>query len=329
MKISHPKRRFAAAVYILFAVVVLAASNPARAQSGAALLVKPWEADQTFEDKSRLMVFSDGHVQKTPYNFGMTTFESQGRMRIMPGNEASPRLGYDVTYMSTRTGQPGFPGQLLDASMAAGTFLSKTNGWVTGLTVGGGYAGDTPFANGRAWYGKVDFVLAKKFDDIDALGIGLDYDGHRTYAPDIPLPGFGWSHQLDPTLLMVIGAPLTSITWRPDPRMRIYADYILLTDFDLDIDFEFVKHWTAFTSVQTRDDAFFISTFPNHERLLATQRRVEAGVRYEPSKYVTLSLSLGYAFNTQFQKGWDYRSYKSYVHVTPEPYLGMALAVQF
>jgi hypothetical protein len=327
MKNSHPKRL--AAAYVLFAVVILVGGGFARGQSGAALLVKPWEADQTIEDKSRIIFLSDGHAQETPYRFSMTTFESQGRVRVMPGNVASPRLGYDVTYMSTRTGQPGFPGQLLDASVAAGTFLSENNGWITGLTLGGGYAGDTPFANGRAWYGKVDFVLAKKFDEIDALGIGIDYDGHRTYAPDIPLPGFGWSHQLDPTLLMVIGAPVTSITWKPNSQLRIYADYILLTDFDLDIDYEFVKHWTAFTSLETRDDAFFVSTLPHHERLLATQRRVEAGLRLEPSKYVTLSLSVGYAFNTKFQKGWDYRSYTSYLHASPEPYVAMALAVHF
>jgi len=328
MKMTHSKC-FSTAGYVLFAVVVLVAGSRARAQSGAALLVKPWEADQTVESNTRLMFFSDGHVQTTPYRFSMSTLESQGRVRIMPGNEASPRLGYDITYMSTRTGQPGFPGQLLDVSAAAGTFLSKTNGWVTGLTLGAGYAGDTPFANGRAWYGRADFVIAKKFDDIDALGIGIDYDGHRTYAPDIPLPGFGWSHQLDPTLLMVIGVPLTSITWKPDPRFRIYADYILLSDFDLDISYEFVKRWTVFTGLQTRNDAFFVSTLPHHERLLAQQRRVEAGVRFQPSEYVTLSLSAGYAFDTKFQKGWDYRSYKSYLHASPEPYVGMAMAIQF
>jgi len=328
MKISHPKR-LSAGICVLFATVVFGVSDVARAQTGAALLVKPWEADQTVEDKTRLMFLQEGHAEKTPYSFSMSTFESQGRVRIMPGNVASPRLGYDITYMSTRTKAPDFPGQLLDVSVAAGTFLSENNGWVTGLTLGGGYAGDRPFANGRAWYGKVDFVLAKKFSDIDALGVGIDYDGHRTYAPDIPLPGFGWSHQISPELLSVIGLPLTSITWRPDPRLRIYADYILLTDFDLDIDFEFVKHWTVFSSLVTRDDAFFVSSLPNHERLLATQRRIEAGLKFQPSKYVTVGVSVGYAFNIQFQKGWDYRSYSSYLHATPEPYVAMSLAVEF
>jgi hypothetical protein len=328
MKINHPNRTSTTGL-ILFLLLVPSASRSVRAQSSAALLVKPWEADQVVEDKSRLLFFSGGHSQNSGRSFDLTTFESQGRVRILPGREASPRLGYDVTYLNTHNGQPGFPGQLLDASVAAGTFLSQTNGWVTGLTLGLGYAGDQPFANGRAWYGRADFVLAKKFDEIDAVGIGIDYDGHRTYAPDIPLPGIGWSHQLDPTLLMVLGVPVTSITWKPDPRLRIYADYILLTDFDIDVGFEIVKHWTVFGALETRDDAFYASSLKDHHRLLYTQRRAEIGVRWEPAKFVTLSLSGGYGFGTRFESGWDYRNTHSVLHASPEPFVAVAAAVQF
>jgi len=328
MKITHLKRNKTAA-YFMLAIVMAAAIQPARGQTSAALLVKPWESDQVVEDKSRLMFFAGGHSQDTGAGFNMATFETQGRVRILPGNEASPRIGYDVTYLNTHNGQAGFPGQLLDASVAAGNFFSQTNGWVTGLTLGVGYAGDTPFANGRAWYGRADFVLAKKFDEVDALGIGFDYDGHRTYMPDVPIPGFGWSHQLDPTLLMVIGVPVTSITWKPDPRIRIYADYVLLTDFDLDVGYEVIKHWTVFGALETRDDAFYISSQPGHHRLMYTQRRAELGVRWEPAKFITVSLAGGYGFDTRFESGWDYRKIKSVLHASPEPYVALAVAVQF
>jgi hypothetical protein len=330
MNLTHLNRSNTAK-FVLFSLVSACASGISHAQTSASLLIKPWEADQAFEDKSRLMFFAGGHSQDTGRSFDLTSFESQGRVRILPGNEASPRLGYDVTYLNTHSGQPGFPGQLLDASVAAGSFLSqsKSTGWVTGLTLGVGYAGDVPFADGRAWYGKADFVLAKKFSDIDALGIGVEYDGHRTYAQDIPLPGFGWSHQLDPTLLMVIGVPVTSITWKPDPRLRIYADYVMLTDFDVDIGFEVLKHWTVFGAMETRDDAFYVESLKGHHRLMYTQRRIEAGVRWEPVKFVTVSLSGGYGFDTRFENGWDYRNTKSVLHASPEPFVAMALSVQF
>ena len=217
---------------LLATILLISAPAALHAQANAALLVKPWEPDQTIEQSTEVYGFLGGTTQ-SGHSFDLATAESEGRIRILPGHEASPRIGYDVTYLNTNTNQPHFPGQLLDASVAGGTFLSENNGWVTGLTLGIGYAGDEPFASGRSWYGRADFVVAKKFSDTDALGVGFDYDGHRLYAPDIPLPGFGWSHQINPSLAMVIGVPVTSITWRPYQRVRIFADYILLTDVDL------------------------------------------------------------------------------------------------
>lgn len=308
---------------------LLLAARPAGAQANAALLIKPWEAAGAHEDHTALYFYGGSHSHDTGAGFDMATFESQGRVRLLPGKEASPRLGYDVTYLNLNTGQRNFPGQLLDASVAAGSFLSESNGWVTGLTLGVGYAGNAPFAVGRAWYGRADFVLAKKFSETDALGVGFDYDGHRTYAPDIPLPGFGWSHQVDPTLLAVIGVPLTSITWKPDPRLRVYADYILLTDFDLDVGYEFVKHWTVFGGMETRDNAFYISQQSGHQRMLYTQRRVQAGIRWQPKQFVTLSLAGGYAFDTRFERGWDYRNVKSVLHAGDEPFLSASMELKF
>src|SRR5579884_3442076 len=191
------------------------------AQSSAALLVKPWEPDQTVEGHFDGYLFSGGHTKETNDQFRLYTLESEGRVRLFPGQEASPRFGYDLLLLGTHTSHAAVPSELIDASVAGGAFVNETNGWVTGLTLGGGYAGDTPFARGSAWYPKADVVLAKKFSDTDALGIGLDYDGNRTYVPDIPLPGFGYSHQFDPTLLLVIGAPVSSLTWKPIEHLRI------------------------------------------------------------------------------------------------------------
>jgi prepilin-type processing-associated H-X9-DG protein len=313
----------------LVVTIFLLSTSLARGQSSAALLVKPWEASETHEDQTALYLFADGHVHDAQHSFDLTTFESQGRVRIMPGHEASPRIGYDVTYLNTKTSEPGFPGQLLDASVAAGTFLSQTNGWVTGLTLGVGYAGQSPFAVGRGWYGRADFVIAKKFSEIDAIGIGLDYDGNRTYAPDIPLPGFGWSHQFDPTIVMVIGLPVTSIEWKPIPHLIISADYVALSAFDFDVGYEFVRHWTAFTAFESRQDAFWIDELPGDKRLLYSQRRVEAGIRFQPKPFITFSLAGGWSYYTEFRSGFDSRKTSRVFNVSDEPFLRLGLQLEF
>jgi len=301
----------------------------ARGQAGASLLLKPWSADQTVEDDTAGYLLSGGHTEDTRDRFHLSLLESAGRVRLFPGQEASPRFGYDLTLLNSHTSQPGFPSQLLDISVAGGTFLSSNNGWVTGLTLGVGYAGDVPFSDGRAWYGRADFVIAKKFSETDALGIGLDYDGHRTYGPDIPLPGFGYSHQFDPTFQMVIGLPVTSITWKPIDHLRIYADYELVTQINVDIGYEFVPHWIAFGAFESRQDAFYIEELRGHRRLLYSQRRLEAGVRYQPVDMVTIGLAAGFAFSTDFRSGWDFRSSARYLYASNEPYVRAEVQLKF
>ncbi|HSU67163.1 MAG TPA: hypothetical protein VLJ39_09840 [Tepidisphaeraceae bacterium] len=317
------------------AVSVMALSQSARAQTSAALLIKPWEANGAAESTTNGLLLDEGHVKETGNSFQLSELESQGRVRILPGHEASPRFGYDVTLLNIHTSehgtafQRGIHSQLLDASLAGGTFLAKENGWVYGVTLGLGYAGNSPFAEGRAWYGRADFVVAKKFSETDAIGIGLDYDGHRSYLPDCPLPGFGYSHTFDPHLEMVIGAPLTSITWKPTDQWRLYLDWLLLSDLDADVSYQFIKHWSVFGAFQTRRDQFYISELHGHTRLMYLQRRLEGGIRFQPNQSLTFKAAIGYAFSNDFRRGYDYRSTSRYIYVTDEPYVSLGLDFAF
>jgi hypothetical protein len=322
-------RRAATVCFVLSAAAMLLATSAAHAQTSAALLIKPWEASGSFEDQTSGFLFSSTRTHGTDQGFHLETIESMGRMRLFPGMEASPRLGYDVTYLNPHTSQPGFPSELLDASFAAGAFVGKQNGWIFGFTAGLGYAGDRPFADGRGWYGKADFLIAKKFTEQDALGVGLDYDGHRSFLPDVPLPGFGYSHTFDPRLQMVLGAPLSSITWTPADRWRLYADYLALTDFDVDIGYRFIKHWTVFGAFDSRRDQFHISEIPGQKRLLYSQKRLEGGIRFVPYHDIRFIVAGGYAFSTDFREGYDYRSSFRFLYAKDAPYLRAGFDFKF
>ena len=317
------------------ALSFLALAPTAKAQTSAALLIKPWEAKGAAESTTDFLALEEGHAKETGDSYQLSELESQGRLRLLPGHEASPRFGYDFLLLNSHTSehgnafQRGMPSQLIDACVAGGTFVYQQNGWVYGMTLGVGYAGDRAFGDGRAWYGRGTFVVAKKFSEFDALGIGLDYDGHRSYLPDCPLPGFGYSHTFDPHLDMVIGAPLTSITWKPSDQWRFYFDMLILDDFDVDISYQFIKHWSVFTSLQTKRDQFYISQLHDHTRLLYVQRRVEGGIRFSPMDNLTLKAAIGYAFATDFRRGWDYRSSSQYVYLTNEPYISFAVEFSF
>lgn len=310
---------------------VLSLIVPARsfAQTSPALLLKPWDAAGAGETTTTGMAEDTARVQSNGNPFQFSTVESQGRFRILPGMEASPRVGYDVTFLNAHTSQQRFPHQLLDASIGAGSFLGISNGWVFGAQLGVGYAGSSPFGEGRGWYARGSFLVAKKFDDQNALGIGLDYDGHRSYLPDTPLPGFAFSHTFDPHLDMVIGAPLSSITWKPDDHWRFYLDWLLLTDLDVNATYKVTKQIGVFASFETHRDQFWIHELGDHNRLLYLQRRAEGGVTWDPIERLHLTAAIGYAFSTDFRSGWDYRQTSPYLYASNAPYVRFGVDFKF
>jgi hypothetical protein len=311
------------------AVLSLAAPLSLRAQTSPALLLKPWDVPGTGDTTTTGMVAQQGHVQSNGNRFQFFAVESEGRFRLFPGMEASPRFGYDVTFLNAHTSQPKFPHQLLDASVGFGSFLGISNGWVFGAQVGVGYSGSSPFGEGRSWYGRGAFIVAKKFDEQNALGVGLDYDGHRSYLPDTPLPGFAFSHTFDPHLEMVLGAPLSSITWKPDEHWRFYLDWLLLTDFDVQATYKITNQIGLFGAFETHRDQFWIHELGDHNRLLYLQRRVEGGVSWEPRKDLHVIAAIGYAFSTDFRFGWDYRQTSPYLYASNEPYIRFGLDFKF
>jgi len=44
-------------------------------------------------------------------------------------------------------------------SVALGTGVAKYQGWLVGVTLGVGYAGEAAFGVGTGWYGKADIVV--------------------------------------------------------------------------------------------------------------------------------------------------------------------------
>lgn len=310
-------------------MAAMAIPSSLHAQTSPALMLKPWDADSTFEDTTNALIENQGHVQETGQGFQFSSVESQGRLRLFPGKEASPRLGYDMTFLNVHTSAANFPHQLLDASVAGGSFVGIYQKWVLGATVGFGYTGSSPFGQGRGWYGRASFIIARKFSDQDAVGVGFDYDGHRSYLPDCPLPGLAYSHTFDPHLDVVLGAPLSSLTWKPDDHWRIYGDWLLLTDFDLNATYKITKQIGAYVDLETHRDQFWIPELPDHKRLLYLQRRVEGGVKWDPIEGLHLTAAVGYAFSTDFRFGWDYRNTGPYLYASNEPYIRFGLEYRF
>ena len=306
------------------------ACGTARAQTGPTLLLKPFPKEQAIDGRADALVLDRGHTKATDDVFDLSMFESQGRWRVIPGNLISPRIGWDFTFIDIDTTFAGVPDQLTDQSLGIAMPVAKFGDWIVGASLGLGYAGDTPFSDGDAWYPKGTLSVFRLFNDTDALVFALDYDRNRTFAPDVPLPGIAYTRRVARDFYFVFGLPVTSLEWRPDDRLRVELVYTIVDTFDASVGYRVVNGLTLFGNLEARREAFFLDGLPaNHDRLFFEQRRAELGVRWEPKKGVTFNVAGGYAFGQEFSTGFDGRNTDLVTDVSDEPYFRIGLDLRF
>lgn len=316
--------------YVFTLFVALCWTGGALAQTGPALLAKPWtDKNEVFDGRADAYFYEAGHAKGYDDSFRLDTYESQGRARLIPGNEISPRVGYNFLFLDAHTNAPRLHRQITDASIALGTGIAKWDTWVAGVTLGLGYAGTSAFGQSDAWYGKADLIVADQINATDYLAFILDYDGHRTFVPDIPLIGFGYTHRFDPKLQVVLGFPYDSISWKPIDKLDVELEYYLLTDFRANISYEFIRHWAVYGSFDSLSDAFKTDTLRGNRRLLFSQRRVELGIKFNPNERLSFKLAGGYEFQGGFRQGFDLRNAYSLVDFSDVPFVHGGVEFRF
>ena len=228
-------------------------------------------------------------------------------------------------YLDINTDDPGIPTRLADQSIGFGTPIGVSGDWFFGIAGGLGYAGNTPFNDSSAWYGKGTFIAGRELGEDSSLIFALDYNGNRTVYPDIPVPAVAYTKRIHPTLLAVAGFPFSSIRWEPVEKLTIEIMYSIPDSFDARIGYDITDAWRVFASYEGRREAFTITDYDDHDRLFFEQRRVEAGVRWQPARYVALVAAGGYAFNQEFSQGWDMRDTEEVADVSDEAYVRVGI----
>src|SRR5688572_29219764 len=264
----------------LTALFVCLFTASALAQTGADLLIRPFAEDVRYEIEATGYPIFDGHTDNAGADYDLTLYEVRGRSKEDEPRHV-PRFGFDFAHLDVGGNDPALPERLTDVSAAVAFRVPTAYGFKGGIAIGGGYAGDGPFGDPHAFYGKATIGLSKTLDEFSDLGIGLEYDGNRTIFPDVPLPGFAYRRKVDTTLILVLGVPVTSIEWKPDDRFTLLLEYLLVDRFDVRVDYRVVGGLNVFASLDQRRLAFEMDELPNHDRLLFEQRRAPAGILSE------------------------------------------------
>ena len=313
-------------------VSLLAISTRAHAQTNAELLISPFPKEQAVTADASAVFLEGGHIAESGVDedFQLSLFGTQGRFRLVPGTLESPRIGYDFTYLDLDTGFDGLPERLVDQSVAVGFPLGKYGDWIFGASVGLGYAGDGGFGDGDAWYGLASIAAFWQMDETSAFVFFLDYDGNRTFLPDVPLPGGAYIKRISDRLELTAGLPISSITWKATDRFTLELAYSIPDNVRVDVGYEVIDHFTIFGRVRQQRNAFYFDGLAeNYDRILFQQRRAEAGVRYEPCKNAALDLALGYAWGGEFSEGFDSRKTNEIADISDEPYIRAGVELKY
>jgi hypothetical protein len=328
----------------------LEAAN-ARGQTGPELLIKPWPRDRIIEADAQADFYNETNTNN-PSNDGsgravlsLSEYDSEGRLRLFPRDEhvrADPRFGYNVTYLHLNTNDPHLPKQLTDESLAMGTGIADINGWEAGITVGAGYAGAGAFQDGNGLYGQFDLLVGHDISPTSKLGIVLDYNGNRSFMPDVPLPGLVYTKTIDPTLLLALGFPLASVTWTPnkaytlDRQLTIDATYTIPDSFEVNADYAVIDSTGpigklgAFASFTNRLLPFHDNEEPvGRYRIFFEQNRAEIGVRWTPRPLISLTVAGGCAFDQRFHYGWDSQNYSELAKLGDSTYTRVSLEFRY
>lgn len=316
-----------------FSVVVLAilaAGFHAVAQTDESLLLTPWTKGQTTEIQANGFVFPSASVADHGGSVKMFEIESFGRLRFDLGYQLNPTVGFDSTYLNIeqhnrRASAAILPHQLSDTSIGFGSPITRVGekGFLA-ATAAVGYAGDNAFAEGKAYYGKASLMYGIQLKKDTDLLIILDYNGNRTYMPDVPLPAFAYSSRLSDTLAYVVGFPVNSLLWNPTPSTNVTVNLYIPGSFSARGTWDFDKHFALFTGYDQRTDAFHTHEVPGDKRLFFKEQRLEAGLHWKTGG-LQVEIAGGYAFGRGFEDGFDSRTVSRVAKIANEPFVRFSL----
>lgn len=336
--IMHDTRRLLLGSAALAALATLTASS-ARAQTGPDLLLG------SFNDGSNVVLGGDGffgaktETDNDDEDVNLFIFNTSGRVKLdidqfapsLNINRAQPRAGYDFTLLSIDSDDPALPDQFSDTSIGFGMGIAAGEKWRAGLSVAVGHASADPFGDGNGWYGKADLLVGYDFNERESLGIVLDYNGNRTFLPDVPLPGILYTRKIDNDRYRItVGFPYSEITWRPDDSWILTFRYNIPDGGEANVEYKINEGLRVYASYQQQNDAFHWDELEDgRDRVIFSQSRAEIGLKGTYKENFSFLVAGGYAFDQEFEVGWDSRDTDTLAELDSAPYLRVGFELSF
>ena len=333
MRIANPRIGF------LSAVSVLALAGTTQAQTGPDLLLGQFGEGNNVVGRGEAIFLNNGtssHDDGTSEQAKLSIYNASARFKldldeVIPGfSRTQPRAGFQVAVLDFQTDDDTIPGTLADLSIGIGLGVAKSDKWVAGISFGVGVASNNIINDGNAIYGKADIAWAYTLNEREKLGVVLDYNGNRTFLPDVPLPGFIYTRKLSEDFTLEVGFPYSDIQYHPTENLTLLLKFVFPDGGEARLDYEVSQSFGVFAALTQQYEAFHWNELDNPDRrILFNQTRAEIGVRGTYMDNLNFTAAVGYAFNTELNIGWDTRDADELAEISDEPYVRVGVEVKF
>jgi hypothetical protein len=266
-----------------------------------------WTGNEWYQSWNDFMLENSSYVRNDSSPAQIGWVHDGGRIRLANTGRYSPTIAYNSLWMPLNTDSPLLPRQLDSQSMSFGTPLGRIGKWGFGVSVGAGYAGSTPYNDPSSIYGMALITTQYKFNPRDRVLLSLDYNGNRSFMPDVPLPSIEYAH-ITRRFTLIAGFPEIGIDWRPTPKLRLLVHYYIYDDGEAKASYALFPWMHLYSKFDASSWAFHVDRYHSDQRLFFTMSRIEAGIKLiNFSRHATLTIGGGYAFNQAFSQGFDGR----------------------
>ena len=286
--------------------LALSFAGAAEATTSQMLVMKPFgQANAEFSTSFYALEGS-----KTTANTGVDLIQNDTTARFLlnPGQDNALTLGFESHHIQIDTSSGLLPRQLNNQSIAmgydiGGSHIGMLKDWTFKSIVGVGFSGNKAFNDGDAVYFKGDLIGTKSIDDNSQWIVSLNYNGSRTFMPDVPLPTFAYAHQ-ERKMQYMIGLPSSFINYNFNDHTSLYASGSL-SSLNLKLTHKLNDNISLYASYKDSTQSFMIKAPSNHDRIIFRQTRVELGATLKLASSLKLTLGAGQAFDQEFEQGYE------------------------
>jgi hypothetical protein len=201
------------------------------------------------------------------------------------------------------------PSQFWDNRLSLLYRRQLDNGWIAGLTAGGGSPSDKPFNSEHELSLAATAFLRVPQGPRDAWLFMLNYndDRNRDISYHLPLPGLAYWYQPSPEFHALLGLPFMSARWIPAKDWDLTGSYVMPYQVRVRAGYRLAADWKTYAGFSWGNESWFLADREHSEnRVFFWQKEATLGLVHQLTSRLDLDLSLGYAFDRIIFQGENY-----------------------